>query len=301
MEYVEGYTSKIVQADALWFGVGIHEALALWYGKGKRRGPHPADTFAKWAGDEIAEVKTYLDDTYDAPVWEDARDLGIMMLEEYVDFYGKDPYWSIIATEQPFRIAIIRNGQTVAYFRGIWDGVLRDLRTGKIYLLENKTASQINTAYLDMDEQGGSYFAVATAILRAKGILKQNEVIAGIIYNFLRKARPDERPVNEAGLRLNKDGTESKKQPPALFVRELVTRSQPEVRTQLERIADEVEWMEAVRSGALPVTKTNTKDCPRCPFYQPCRLHERGAESYKSILRAHYRKNVEPDNRKSAA
>ena len=47
-EYRFGFKPRFVEADAAWFGIGVHEALAQWYLKGKRRGPHPADTF--WPG-----------------------------------------------------------------------------------------------------------------------------------------------------------------------------------------------------------------------------------------------------------
>jgi hypothetical protein len=297
-----GYRQRSPQADALWFGIGIHEALGQWYLRGKRRGPHPAETWANWTADEIAFAKTYLDETFDEPVWVDAVELGAAMLEEYVAYYGKDPQWDIISIEQPFKVRIMRQGRPVAFFTSRWDGVLRDIATGKIWLLENKTAAQIVTAYLELDDQGGSYWAVASQLLRAKGILGPNEHIEGIIYNFLRKAFPDERPQNAEGLRLNKDNSISKKQPARLFHREPMDRSPKEQATQLSRIADEIAVMNAVRDGTIPITKTPTKDCPRCPFWVPCTLHERGSEAYKSVLKSNYRV-IDPyeDTRKTSA
>ena len=350
MEYREGWRTRYVQADALWFGIGIHEALAPWYLKGKRRGPHPADTFETWVGEEIGYAKTYLDDSFDEPVWIEAKELGIAMLEGYVNTYGKDPQWHIISTEQPFRVTITRQGKPIAVFSSRWDGVLRNLADGRIYLAEHKTASQISTAYLELDDQGGSYWAVASQILRAKKVLRPGEEISGIIYNFLRKAMPDDRPRNAAGDYLNKPvkedyvralraigienveqsspksgpipiekatvadlsvaagfanvevlGEISRKQPPPLFVREIVHRTAPEQRSQLDRIADEVEVMNAVREGIIPITKTPTKDCPRCPLWGPCTLHERGADSYRSLLQSNFLQ-IDPyeDMRKSA-
>lgn len=349
-EYRYGYRPRGIQADALWFGIGIHEALAPWYQRGTRRGPHPADTWHSWVGDEVAFAKTYLDDSYDSGVWEDAAELGEAMLEAYVDHYGKDSQWSIISIEQPFSVKINRHGKVVAVFASRWDGVLRDLANGKIYLLENKTASQIMTAYLELDDQGGSYWAVASAVLRAKGVLKPGEEIAGIIYNFLRKTKPDDRPQDAEGLYHNKPvkedyvaalgeigitlveqsspksgpiviekatlkdleaavsfakipvlGEISKKQPPPAFVREVVPRTAKEQKTQLERIADEVAVMNAVRDGTIPVTKTPTRDCPRCPFWTPCTLHERGSSAYKTVLKSNF-EQIDPyaDMRKSA-
>jgi hypothetical protein len=301
LEYRMGYRPRAVQADALWFGIGVHEALAQFYLKGQRRGPHPADTFEKWAGEEIAFAKTYLDETFDEPVWVDATELGIAMLEEYIDYYGRDEQWDVISIEQEFKVRILNEGKPVAYFASRWDGVVRSREDGLIYLLEHKTAAQIVLAYLELDDQGGSYWAVASQLLRKAGILKPDEHIAGIIYNFLRKAMPDERPVNEEGLRLNKNQSVSKRQPPQAFVRHPIERSPKEQATQIQRIADEIEVMNAVRNKTIPLTKTPTKDCPRCPFWVPCQLHERSSDNYQTVLRNNYRQ-IDPykDMRKSA-
>jgi len=297
-----GYKPRGKQADALWFGIGVHEALAQWYDKGTKRGIHPADYFESWAGIEINFAKTYLDETFDEPVWVDAKELGTAMLEEYVDYYGEDPQWDVIATEQQFKVRILDKGKPVAYFTSRWDGVARDREDGLIYLLEHKTAAQIVTAYLELDDQGGSYWAVASQLLRSAGILKPDEHIAGIIYNFLRKSMPDDRPQNEEGLYLNKDGGVSKRQPPQSFKREPVERSPLEQATQIQRIADEVAVMNAVRAKTIPVTKTPTKDCPRCPFWIPCNLHERGNQhAFHEVMKANYRQeDPYKDMRKSA-
>jgi len=297
-----GYRQRSPQADALWFGFGVHEALAQWYKKGTRRGQHPADFWDSWCGDEIAFAKTYLDETFDEPVWMDAKELGFLMLEEYVAYYGKDEQWNIIAVEQPFKVRIMRDKEPVAYFTSRWDGVLRSLEDGKIYLLEHKTAAQIVTAYLELDDQGGSYWAVASQLLRAKGILGPKEHIEGIIYNFLRKTTPDDRPQDEEGNFLNKDGSISKRQPPQAFVRTMVERSPLEQNTQLVRIADEVAVMNAVREGKIPITKTPTKDCPRCPFWIPCGLHERGNRHAMEVVLKNNFRQQDPyaDMRKSA-
>ena len=41
-EYEYGYRPISPDADAAWLGIGLHIALAKYYLKGKRRGPHPA-------------------------------------------------------------------------------------------------------------------------------------------------------------------------------------------------------------------------------------------------------------------
>jgi hypothetical protein len=281
--YREGLSKKGEAPDALWFGIGVHEALAAWYLKGKRRGPHPAETFAKWHGDEVRYIRAMMaerdSEWYDEPLYLDAGALGDAMLNAYVDKYGRDPRWYVIYTETPFRVKITRHGKPIGRFWSTFDGVYRDLGDGQIYLMEHKTASAIQTAYLEIDDQGGSYYAVATQLLRARGVLKPNESIAGVMYNFLRKSMPDDRPVNEEGLSLNKDGSVSKKQPVPMFARQLVERSPSEVKSQLDRMADEIAVMNAMRDGTIPVTKTPTKQCPNfCEFWGLCTLHERGNE-----------------------
>jgi hypothetical protein len=289
-EYREGYKAKGEQADARWFGIGVHIALAEWYGKkGVKRGRHPAEVFEDWIGSEISYAKTWLTDSFDEPAWEDARELGIAMLESYVNHYGTDPQWSMIAVEQPFKVKITKGGVPIAYFVSRWDGVFRDLEDGELKLLENKTASQIRLPYLAMDDQAGAYWAVAGPVLRNKGLLKPGQQIAGIQYNFLRKAMPDQRPQNELGEHLNKNGSVSLKQPPPRFVRpDLIERSPVEIGTQMNRIADEVTVMNAIREGIIPITKTTTKDCPGCDYWEMCQVHERGGDNWKQIARSAY-------------
>jgi len=291
-QYVMGYKEKNV-ADALFFGIGVHEALAEWYLLGRKRGPHPADTFAKWHGDEVREIRANYADRdseygIDEAKYENSLDLGISMLEGYIDEYGRDPDWSVIAIERPFKVRVIKDGKVIAYFMSTWDGVYRDRRDDRIYLMEHKTAAQIQLAYLELDDQGGIYWALAGSILRSEGVLKEGEEIAGITYNFLRKSVADERPRNAGGEYLNKNGTVSKKQPPDRYVRELVERSARERKTQMDRLADEVWLMKGMIEGTIPVTKNTTKECSFCPFFLSCKMHERGGNAYKSVLKADF-------------
>lgn len=288
--FEEGLTRNGESADALWFGTGIHIALAGWYMKGTRRGPHPADTFADWCDGEIREIRASREEWDDKAKYEDARELGIAMLENYVEEYGKDEDWYIIAIEQPFKIRVTSHRVPVALFMSAWDGVYRSRRNGRVYLIENKTASQVSTAYLELDDQAGVYWAVAGEWLRKKGILKPGEEIAGIMYNFLRKTRGDDRERNEGGAYLNKDGSVSKKQPSPAFVRHLVERSPREQKTQLDRLANEVAVMNAVRAGDIPVTKNTTRDCTWCEFFDMCRLHERGSRAWRELARTQFTK-----------
>lgn len=200
--FMEGLT-PIRDSNPLWFGSAVHEALAEWYQLGTKRGTHPSETFSKYLeGNRSIIVPNGYED--EEKEYVDARELGISMLNNYVRTFGTDPDWDVIATEQPFRIVIKHpDGFNIRYV-GTWDGVYRDRTTGLIWLMEHKTAASLNPTHLPIDDQAGSYWAVASQILIKCGVLKKGEEIAGIMYNFLRKQKWDARPQNEQGLRTNK-------------------------------------------------------------------------------------------------
>jgi hypothetical protein len=279
-------------ADALWLGTGVHEALALWYQKHKKRGPHPADTFENWAGPSLRQIRvnyaTHDKEWFEEPKFEDARLLGVAMLEGYIEKYGNDPQWDVLHIEHEFTTLVRRRGTDIALFHGTFDGVIRDLSDGRVYLIEHKTAQQISTAFLNLDDQAGGYLAVATAVLRAEGTLGPNERIAGILYNYLRKSMPDDRPVNEEGMYLNKDNSVSKKQPPPKYVREVIERGPNEAANQMNRLADEVQIMNGMRDGSIPIYKNTTWECTWCSFFVMCKAHERGGDGWQEIARAGY-------------
>lgn len=287
-----GLKGQSKPADALWFGTGIHYALADWYGEGfTRSSRHPADVFEEWVGDEVREIKTRLTDNdtwFDEPVYYEAKDLGAAMLVEYIDTYGADDNWEIIAVEQPFEVELERDGRTVAVFAGCVDGAFIDHSDGYIYLLENKTASTIKTAHLQLDSQAGGYFAAGTTVLRALKIIGPKDTLYGVMYNFLRKSKPDERERNAGGAYLNKDGKVSKRQPPKAFLREPIDRHPREVGSILRRITDKAVIMEGMRNGTIPITKNITDMCPYCPFYTMCVLHEKGGNAWKSFRDKQY-------------
>lgn len=315
--YREGLKPKGSEKTPLWFGTGVHLALAEWYLPGTKRGPHPAETFEKYAGDSLHTVKIADADEETVAAYEDGKTLGIAMLDGYVERYGTDPQWHFIQAEQTFSLDIPwpADGRQQVFevdlvdgappllvvYKGTFDGVYRDLSTERIELLETKTAKAIQVTHLPLDDQAGSYWAVASHTLRAQNLIGPKEKIAGVNYNFLRKALPDERPKDAEGYATNKPvkahyvealtgvdnwtaaelskkkldeldsiaaanfivvlGERSKSQPLPLFYREMVNRTTAERKTQLRRIQDEAVHMQAVRERLLPVVKNPTRDC----------------------------------------
>lgn len=261
----------------LWFGEGIHLALANWYRKGSARGEDPAKTWARFVRDEERFIKDNRG-LIDEVKWIDARDLGMAMLMNYTDTYGDDEDWDVIATEQQFQVQSKTDSGIKFYVAGTFDGVFRLRSTGKLMLMEHKTASGLpSPGYLELDDQASTYFLCAEIWLKSKGIMRGNEQLDGIMYNYLKKSLPDDRPTNAQGLALNKNGTVSKVQPGPLFMRYEAWRSNKARAVTLQHIKDEVELMQMYRSKQLKVTKTPTKDCVwDCEFFQMCQLHETG-------------------------
>lgn len=327
--------------DKLWFGTGWHEVMAHWYGQpGTKRGASPLKTWRDWIGEELPKIRVNLsgNDSYREEVYLDAAKLGEAMIGNYLDKYGKDEKWSIIQVEKPFEI-IIANAAGVqrVLFCGTYDGVYQDLRDGTYWLLEHKTAKAISIGHLTLDDQAGGYLAIAARELANAGLIPKGKQIKGIMYNFARKGIPDERPVNADGLSTNKPGKAdylaalgasanekmtlkdmeaiavklnktvlgeaSKNQPAKLLHREPVIRTVRERNTIITGMQNEVEHMNAMRSGLLLPYKNPTSNCSwDCNFYQMCVLNEGGGPDWEE-----YRDSVfhveDPyqDHRKSAA
>ena len=200
-------------SDALWFGTGVHLALAKWYcGPGFKRGPVPAETFAAWSAGEIRYIKSsntlgtgavsYIEEKL-VP----AQQLGAVLLDRYVDHYGYDDDWDVIDPERSGQVDIMDPDwpdKLLAIYAWTWDLLYRSATTGRIWLGEHKTAKSIRLDYLPLDDQAGAYWAMAGPYLRNEGLIGKRERIAGITYNFLRKSLPDDRPRNADGHYCNK-------------------------------------------------------------------------------------------------
>jgi len=285
--YVLGLKIKR-ERPALMFGDLIHQALAAYYKPGVKRGPHPSKTFTKLYQKQLYFASGFGVKDIENEEWVEAGELGVAMLNNYVDTYGNDGLIEIIAPEHPFAWPYHDSTGKLWIYVGRFDAVIRWVKTGEVGLFEHKTAGSISDAHLQLDEQAGSYWAFAMKHLKQIGILKKNQELDMILYNFLRKSKPDERPRNKQGLYLNKDGSISKKQPTDYFLRVPVYRDEPDRRTVLRRIRLESTEMRMARTGKLAIYKNPTKDCSwDCPFYGPCELHETG-DDYKEVLRQNY-------------
>lgn len=204
--YVEGLQKKGARRGALWFGEGVHLALEKWYIPGTERGVDPVVTwldYCREAGDAIRIE----DDEGEFLTWVEAKDLGLAIIKHMLEIRGDDDEWEIISPEQTVEVLIEnpkKPGEVLVRYVGTFDIVARNLRTGQIWLWDHKTAKVIKVTHLKMDEQAGSYWAIAEPALKEAGVMKPNEKLRGILYNFIAKSPPDERPRNADGLYCNK-------------------------------------------------------------------------------------------------
>lgn len=326
-------------STALWFGTGIHLALEKWYIPGVERGVHPVETWKAYCEEARGNTKfinTYLDGDFSEAV--SATELGIAMLNNYVKEYGTEPHIEVISAEQTFNVGIrysewtghdgtVVPEDTVGRYVGTFDLVWRDLRDGKIYLTDHKTAAQLgasNTQYLPLDDQAGAYMALANHTLREQGLIEKNERISGIVYNYLVKRKPDLRPRNADGYCTNKPlkkhyvaqlegdrldkmkladlellaqeqgvtvlGEISAVQPAPLLERKVVYRSAQQNRAQIRRVSEDMSHMSIVRNNLLPAAKTPTRECGFCQFRDICELDEQGKDwqEYSDLVYRHW-------------
>lgn len=287
-EFVE-LRKPIEDTPPLMFGSMCHIALKGWYKKGKRRGIHPATGFEAAIEAELERVAdaTGMAEYEIRERWADRIELGVAMMNHYVETYGKDDEWEVLATELPFQIPVQHPVTLTPWFvyTGILDLLMLHRPTNLKEIWDHKTTKAIKTQYLVMDDQCTSYYSYGVEALINKRLLQPGErgELNGLRYNFLRKAMPDERDfVIEEGRKYytNLDGSISKKQPPDYFKRHLVRRQSFEKERTRQRVVAEMADMEAVRrepdAGAY---KNPTQwTCPSCWLLDVCELHEVGAD-----------------------
>jgi Zierdtviridae exonuclease len=268
-----------VDAPALRFGTLVHKALEAWYKPGVRRGTHPRITFEKVYAKEIKQLGKFGWKGED-DVWQEAGELGVNMLDHYVETYGKDTEWKVLVTEQRFQVPILNSrDQVVGTYTGILDLVMQNRATNEIFIWDHKTAKAIQTAHLLLDEQAGAYWTYGVEWLYKNGLLKPDQRLAGMYFNFLRKAKKDDRRRNADGHYLNLDGTVSKQQPAPYFHRQPVYRDEFDRQQVRRRVLDEMRDMVAVRTGKTAAYKSPSQmNCGGCGYKDVCELHETGQD-----------------------
>lgn len=105
------------------------------------------------------------------------------MYEGYVDQYGTDDQWEILAVE--YKLAEFlpdpQGGDSEFVLKGKLDLIVRDRKTGKIWVVDHKSGANLPSMFdLDIDDQFGVY----TWLMQHKGLK-----IMGAIHNAARTTR----------------------------------------------------------------------------------------------------------------
>ncbi len=225
-------------AKALIFGSLMHEAWALWYPPGVKRGILPATSFKKLYTEYLRDggEELFMKDDTDDRI--DMGELGVHMMENYVEQWGDDEDLEIIQPELIFQVDVYdAKGKYLYTYVGAIDGVARKRSTGELIFLEHKTGAGLDPfgAPTELDEQSGSYWAFAHNYLWNEGIVPQGEYTTGVLFNRARKAFADTRPRNAEGQALNKPAKD------VLFARCLELKLEPERKMVVADLCDLLE------------------------------------------------------------
>lgn len=280
----KGLVPKAQDYGALTLGTWMHTALEHRYTSKRRLSLE--QWFHTTADIGLSEALAAEVPPYQLDKAEGLRTLGIGMAKGYDLKYGDDTDIRPIGAEIPLEFSIANAaGEVIAVHRLKPDLLYRD-QHNYIWLLENKTAKSISLEHLLIDDQARGYAAMSELALKNAGYLKPNDQVRGVTYNFLRKIMPDERPKDEQGRSLNKNGTVSKQQRVPEFVRHPVVLS-PKAKVQallhIQREAITITQMTlGIRAGEINpdrLMKTPHKSCPTlCEFFTMCVSEEQGGD-----------------------
>lgn len=283
----------------LLFGSLGHLCMPDWYIPGTKRGRHPAETWDEITTElwDSVKVEKFVDDEVGA-TWEDAKALGREMLVAYVDHYGLEEHIEVLWAEEQFHQVIphpLLKGKAIVEGVGTIDLIYRNHVTGLLEYMDHKFMKTIQTEHLYIDTQNGGYLAIGTHEARQRGLIGPKEAVRVLVYNFLRKAKQDTRPVNEEGKRLNKDGSVSKSQPAPYFHRERIERTAAERNQEIRQLGEDALWLKAVRAGKLPITKNPTMNCHwDCQFFDMCNIHSNGDPEELDYIKTHLFRREDP-------
>lgn len=327
----------VTAMPALRFGNLIHASLKAYYKPGtQKRGARPWITFEQLYEAECRQQETFGFKVDEDEKWVAAGELGPAMLKHYVEFYTSgvpdmpDEDFEILFTEIPFKQVVYKpwtydsnyppeaqkTSEPWFIYVGIIDGIWRHRKSKRIHIVDHKTAKAIQTQYLSLDPQSTAYWTWGMDWAYAKGILKPDEIPAGMLFNIIRKAVPDERPRTPEGwatnkpekkhyiaalqdargfdpkmklvemqeladkLRIEVKGEVSKVQPAPFFARVPIYRDFNERELARGQVLAEFEDMQRVREGGEDLAYKNQGQftCPGCWFFDICELHEIGAD-----------------------
>jgi hypothetical protein len=148
---------KNEDSDALWFGSGFHFALEDYHGHTQYRDPIMAFLAYCEATNRLSRPMG----------WEYYRDMAIGMFNYYTKYWlpYRNFYETVWMFDKPlvevrFRILIPElsdiAGKPIMY-QGTFDRIVRDKRTGEIWVLDYKTAKAMSMLHIETDPQVNAY------------------------------------------------------------------------------------------------------------------------------------------------
>ena len=224
-----------------------------------------------------------------------------------------DANFEFIAPEQDFKTILWRNSRKRIWLAGTFDGVVKQLSSGRYYLWEIKTTRSLieREKQLALDEQADAYANAAQSVV--------GYPISGIIYTLIRKKVPEFPKIgNDSLLSQNKNQDTTPEfyldcikrnhpgitkevikavygdfinylcqEPNKYFRRLVVNRNPSELRqSKLELIAAAQEMID----DRTPIFRSSGPHCNYCLFRSPCIALNQGRD-YQRILAEGYTQN----------
>jgi hypothetical protein len=284
-----GLVPKAVRFGPLDLGNWVHDGLAAWYGSdigGRKRNGNLAEHVTNAAQMAVESAMSQGAPDYVLDEASELTALAEAMAQGYERHYGRDKDVYVIAAEIPLEVTVTDYTDNPLVVNKLKPDLVFSNVHG-VWLMEHKTAGQIVTDHLPLDDQARPYGSMAEGALRKLGLISNHQDFKGIMYNFLRKAFPDERERDAQGKALNKNGTVSKRQPGVNFLRHPVKLTRYAKAKTLRRTRHEaveiVHTANLLRSGEIThenLHKTPTKGCARfCEFFSICKMDEEGTDT----------------------
>jgi len=161
--YKERWKKPVLPGSALSRGSLWHQVMEVHYGvimaAYTGSGRVPKNRHGKVLADAWQAVRPYLFDSQSGAQDEDQVKVQ-WMYEGYVEYWGVDDGWQILAMEYPFELALPDyDGNDSPYaMKGKIDIVAVDLETGGTWIWDHKSGANLPTQKsLEIDDQFGGY------------------------------------------------------------------------------------------------------------------------------------------------
>lgn len=267
--YREGYRPT-VEKEAFRLGHIWHEIMQVHYGVikeyqeenhgGSNRSPRrgsigETDLLESCAG-QVGYVLDKVDQT--------TRELMEWAYAGYVEQYGADPDWRIIAIEVRGETSLAKKGRGLVW---VIDLVVEDLDYGGIWIIDHKFPGDLATdTEIDLDDQLGLYWVGWTV----SGDPLASRVNGAMLNEARKKRNVGDLPDDQRGRYANGKLKGTPQTLDQRFRRSRTERSEPEL-TAIRNDVSKVLWaMDTLEKGGALYSSPNPKQCSwKCDFKEP--------------------------------